>query len=77
MPPFKIYTQELADQIRKTFSTVKMEDGGDTGTFEVVASTGTTDRHGERVRQDGWELDNYKKNPVILVNHSYRVEAIC
>lgn len=77
MPPFKIYTQELADQLRKTFSTIKMEDSADNGVFEVVASTSTTDRHGERVRQDGWELDNYRKNPVMLVNHSYRVEAIC
>jgi HK97 family phage prohead protease len=77
MPPFMIYTQEVADQIRKAFSTLKMADWTDTGVFDVVASTSTTDRHWERVRQDGWELDNYKKNPVILVNHNYRVEAIC
>jgi len=39
------------------------------GTFEVIASTDVLDREGERIDQSGWELDNYKKNPVILWGH--------
>lgn len=79
MPPFKVYTDEIAEQIRKAYLQVqqKMDEWGDTGSFEVIASTDAVDRHGEIVKQDGWELDNYKKNPVVLINHRYNVESIC
>lgn len=39
---------------------------------EVIASTGALDREGDRIRPDGWRLDNYLKNPVILFGHDYR-----
>lgn len=41
------------------------------GTFRVLASTAAIDRQGDTVRQDGWELENFKKNPVILWAHNY------
>lgn len=37
----------------------------------VVGSDDTLDRHGDRVNPKGWELENFKKNPVILLNHDY------
>jgi hypothetical protein len=37
----------------------------------MVASTQTEDRHGDVVMQDGWDLTNYNKNPVILNSHNY------
>jgi HK97 family phage prohead protease len=37
----------------------------------AVASTGTVDRHGEVVSPDGWDLKNFKKNPVLLWGHSH------
>ncbi len=40
-------------------------------TFQAVASDPTVDRHGESISQDGWELGNFIKNPVILLNHDY------
>jgi len=41
------------------------------GTFKFVISDETRDRAGEIIKVDGWELDNYRKNPVVLFAHSY------
>ena len=71
----KIYTQEIAEHLTKTLIGVKA--AGEGGTFEVIASTQDIDRHGEMIKQDGWKLENYMKNPVILTDHLYRVENIC
>lgn len=38
----------------------------------VIASTGVVDRHGESVNPSGWKLENYLKNPVVLIAHDYR-----
>ena len=38
--------------------------------FLAVGSTEAMDRHGENVIQD-WELDNFKKNPVLPWGHDY------
>lgn len=37
----------------------------------VIMSTGSQDRHGDTVNPDGWDLKNFKKNPVLLAFHSY------
>ena len=34
-----------------------------------VASTSNADRYGDIIDQKGWDLTNYKKNPVVLLNH--------
>jgi HK97 family phage prohead protease len=34
-----------------------------------VASSSTPDRYGDIIDQKGWILENYKKNPVVLLNH--------
>ena len=41
------------------------------GTLEAIFSTQDTDRHGDVVLQNGWDISNYKKNPVILNSHNY------
>lgn len=41
-----------------------------------VASNSNIDRHGESISVDGWELENYKKNPVILWAHDHSIPAI-
>jgi len=41
------------------------------GTFDVIISTEALDRAGEIVRQDGWDLSNYKNNPIVLWGHDY------
>ena len=41
-----------------------------------LISTAALDRGGDIVNVDGWDLRNYRKNPVVLVDHDYRVEKI-
>jgi len=49
-------------------ATIKITDE-DKRTFDVVASDESVDRYGDIVRADGWELKNFKKNPVLLFGH--------
>ncbi len=44
--------------------------------IEIIGSTGISDRDGEVINPDGWDLKNFKKNPVILPAHDYRAPAI-
>jgi len=37
----------------------------------IIGSDDTIDRHGDRINPKGWVLDNFKKNPVIMLNHNY------
>jgi hypothetical protein len=77
MLPLKL-TEQLAADIR---AHVKSLDFGaiekikkakdDNGTFDVIISTEDTDRSGEIVKQNGWELTNYKNNPIVLWGHDY------
>jgi HK97 family phage prohead protease len=46
------------------------------GSLVAVASTNTTDRHGEVVDNNGWDLKAYKKNPLILWAHDHNEPAI-
>lgn len=41
----------------------------DNFTVEGIFSTEDIDRHGEIVMQNGWKLDNYRRNPVVLWAH--------
>lgn len=43
----------------------------DSGTFEVVITTENVDRMGEVIKSDGWDIDNYMKNPVVLWGHDH------
>lgn len=44
--------------------------------IEAVFSTADIDRHGEKVSQEGWQLKDFKKNPVILWGHDHSKPAI-
>ena len=46
----------------------------DEGEVEVVGSTGVIDRMGDTIDQSGWQLKNFKLNPVILWGHNMREE---
>ncbi len=48
----------------------------DNGEVTIVASDETLDRMGEVIPLDTWDLKNYKKNPVLLVDHDYKVSNI-
>jgi HK97 family phage prohead protease len=38
--------------------------------MEFVLSDGTVDRFGDTIDPDGWQLDNFLKNPIALFNHN-------
>ena len=46
------------------------------GLVSFIASTDSVDRMGDRVRQDGWDLSQFKKNPVILWSHDHSIPPI-
>lgn len=62
-----VKAQPMQDFITKT----KAASDDDAGTFEVVISTNNVDRQGESVDQNGWDLEHYKNNPVVLFGHDY------
>lgn len=43
----------------------------DLGSFKVIATSDDIDRDGEVIALDGWEFDNYNKNPVVLWGHDF------
>jgi hypothetical protein len=77
MEPLKLTEQIAADLQARIKSldfsviekTLKAKDTN--GSFDVIISTEDLDRAGEIVRQDGWELANYKNNPIVLWGHDY------
>src|SRR3984885_5974101 len=78
MPNALKITEELAADIRarvKSLDFAAIEKAGkakdQNGTFDVIISTEDTDRSGEIVKQSGWELKNYKNNPIVLWGHDY------
>lgn len=48
----------------------------ETRSIDIVASDETVDRYGDVISANGWRLDNYRKNPVVLIDHNYTVNAI-
>jgi HK97 family phage prohead protease len=51
--------------LRQAFAVEKAEDGA----LSIVMSSATEDRMGDSIKQDGWKLDAYKANPVLLWGH--------
>ncbi len=43
----------------------------DSGSFEVIISTADIDRQGESIDQNGWDLNFYLQNPIVLWAHDY------
>lgn len=61
--------------MEKKFIEAKLEKLAD-GKLEFIATDETLDRQGEVIPIDSWDLGNFKKNPVLLVNHDYKVQNI-
>ena len=55
----------------KYFSS-KAKETDDDRTLEFIGSTENIDRDHEVIKLSGWRLTNFKKNPVVLVNHNPR-----
>lgn len=54
--------------VRASFDTeIKAE--GDTRALTFIISTGNVDRMGDTISAEGWKLDAFRKNPVVLFAH--------
>lgn len=49
--------------------------GGDE-VYKIIASTSAVDRQGDVIDQAGWDLSDFKKNPVVLWAHDYTLPPI-
>ncbi len=52
------------------FTKAQIEKSAD-DTFTAIASSEVEDRQGEVVEQNGWDLKNFKKNPILLWMHDH------
>lgn len=52
----------------KLYTKAEITEEAEKGLF--VASDDVIDRHGESINQDGWQLENFKKNPVLQWAHN-------
>lgn len=57
---------------KTVYKTTELRAAGDNA-WEFVASDETIDRYGDIVRVKGWELANYKRNPIVLYQHQSSV----
>lgn len=55
---------------KKFYTQAELEETAEGKLF--IASTEVVDREGEILSIDGWDLKNFKKNPVLLWAHDYR-----
>lgn len=53
----------------KRYHSTRAEKIGDRQ-YKFIISDETKDRHGTVIKVDGWNLDNYKKNPIVLFQHN-------
>jgi len=49
------------------------EGGGEKMVIRGLANANVVDRGKERITTDAWQLENFMKNPVILVNHGFDI----
>ena len=49
---------------------------GEDGEQVFVASEESEDRMGDVIEVKGWQLDNFKKNPVVMWAHDYRIAPL-
>jgi len=67
-----VLLNEFTKNLDATLKAINEENG----TFSFVVSTEDRDRHREIVKQDGLDFSDYKKNPIVLADHDYRLEKI-
>lgn len=50
---------------------VEYKSGYEGRVLSYTCSDASVDRMGDVIKQEGWDTDNFKKNPVIMANHNY------
>ena len=67
--------KKLQEELEKIINTVDLKQI-DWDTFKVIATNASVDRYWEIISLDGWDIENYLKNPVIIANHSYIIQNL-
>jgi HK97 family phage prohead protease len=58
--------------LRKCYVAELKQVAGDDRAVQFTISTATVDRDSDSLAVNGWKLDNYRKNNVVLFSHDYR-----
>lgn len=66
-----ISTWMSSDEVKAIVDQTRAAKDEDTGTFRMVITTENLDRYQEVISMDGWELDHYLSNPVVLWGHDH------
>lgn len=66
----------MSKTIRKTYQSAVTKEADEDRTLIVRISTNKPDRSNDIVRPEGADLTNYKRNPVVALNHNYQGLAI-
>lgn len=61
--------------MKKQYIKALIEKATDSG-FSFIASTAAIDRQGDSIDQAGWDLSNFKQNPVMLWAHDYSAPPV-
>ncbi len=61
----------MSDLIYKQFSVDKKTVDAERGIFEAMITTEAVDRDGDIILADGGDLENFRKNPVVLDGHMH------
>ncbi len=61
----------MSATIYKTYGIVLKDENDSSRSFWAVASTEEADRDGDVIMARGWDLENFRKNPVVLFAHKY------
>lgn len=71
------YTEELAEDIASKLAKIsEIEVKEKSKSYKMIITKEVKDRDGEIIIIEGIDLRAYKKNPVVLLDHSYKVEDI-
>lgn len=67
------YSKAAADKLSKAFAKINLKEitDNDSGTFRVIMTSDKKDRDGEIIKLDGWYLENFMKNPILIYGHNY------
>lgn len=76
-----LYSNKELEKLKKAISeklwpAVEKIETDEDWTFNVIATTESTDRDWEVIKITGWDTSHWEKSPVILANHDYRIQSI-
>lgn len=69
-----LYTDKLREQLEKNLQNIELKERKTK--YSMIISKEVEDRDWETVILSWMDMKNYKKNPVVLIDHSYKVESI-